>query len=212
MSSPDADTERSVADALARRVEHRRGEDSFWARALREAGAVDRAVFETVARTPTGELDVPLRRLSSAADFGGVWFALAAALAVGGGERGRRAAVTGVASLGGSSVLVNGAIKTLVDRRRPDRRGLELFRARHLPKPSSTSFPSGHAATSFAFAYGAAAHVPLLAVPLGLLATAVAYSRVHTGVHYPGDVIVGSALGAGTASLVEAIRERSGRR
>ena len=30
----------------------------------------------------------------------------------------------------------------------------------------------------------------------------VAYSRVHTGVHYPGDVVVGSVLGAGLAQVV----------
>ena len=29
----------------------------------------------------------------------------------------------------------------------------------------------------------------------------VAYSRVHTGVHYPGDVVVGSAIGLGAAGL-----------
>jgi len=208
MASPEAGRERSVADALAQRVERRRGEDSFWARALRQAGELDRAVFETVARTPTADLDVPLRRLSSAADFGAMWFAVAGALAAGGGGRGRRAAVGGVASLAASSILVNVGIKSLVDRRRPDRVGLELYRDRHLPKPSSTSFPSGHAATSFAFAYGVAPHAPWLAVPLGLLATGVAYSRVHAGVHYPGDVLVGSALGAGTASAVDALQER----
>jgi undecaprenyl-diphosphatase len=36
----------------------------------------------------------------------------------------------------------------------------------------------------------------MLGAPLRGLATAVAYSRVHTGVHYPGDVIVGSVVGA----------------
>jgi undecaprenyl-diphosphatase len=47
---------------------------------------------------------------------------------------------------------------------------------------------------------------------MGLLAGGVAYSRVHTGVHYPGDVIVGSILGAGTATMVVAAGDRlSGR-
>jgi len=32
----------------------------------------------------------------------------------------------------------------------------------------------------------------------------VAYSRVHTGVHYPGDVVIGSIVGAGTAAMVAA--------
>ena len=41
-------------------------------------------------------------------------------------------------------------------------------------------------------------------VPIRLLAGGVAYSRVHTGVHYPGDVAIGSILGAGTAAIVAA--------
>lgn len=36
-------------------------------------------------------------------------------------------------------------------------------------------------------------------VPLGQLAAAVAHSRVYTGVHHPGDVLVGAALGATVA-------------
>ena len=46
------------------------------------------------------------------------------------------------------------------------------------------------------------------AVPMGLLAGGVAYSRVHTGVHYPGDVVVGSILGAGTAAVVVGAGDR----
>jgi hypothetical protein len=40
------------------------------------------------------------------------------------------------------------------------------------------------------------------------LAGGVAYSRVHTGVHYPGDVVIGSILGAGTAAMVAAAGDR----
>ena len=47
-----------------------------------------------------------------------------------------------------------------------------------------------------------------LAVPIRLLAGAVAYSRVHTGVHYPGDVVIGSIVGAGTAATVAAACDR----
>jgi undecaprenyl-diphosphatase len=45
-------------------------------------------------------------------------------------------------------------------------------------------------------------------VPIRLLAAGVAYSRVHTGVHYPGDVVVGSVVGAGTAAVVAAVGDR----
>ena len=68
--------------------------------------------------------------------------------------------------------------------------------ARHVPMPTSTSFPSGHSASAFAFAAAVGGSIPVLGAPLRGAAAAVAYSRVHTGVHYPGDVIVGSVIGA----------------
>ena len=68
--------------------------------------------------------------------------------------------------------------------------------------PSSTSFPSGHSASAFAFAIAVGAFLPGLGVPLRFLAAGVAYSRVHTGVHYPGDAVVGSLVGASIGGLV----------
>jgi hypothetical protein len=59
MSSHAGTQQQSVADALARRVEARRGAESVWVEALRELGAVDRAVYEAVADTATPELDGP---------------------------------------------------------------------------------------------------------------------------------------------------------
>jgi membrane-associated phospholipid phosphatase len=49
-----------------------------------------------------------------------------------------------------------------------------------------------------------ARRVPAGQAPSARLAAAVAYSRVHTGVHYPGDVVIGSVTGAGTAAMVAA--------
>ncbi len=80
-----------------------------------------------------------------------------------------------------------------------------------MPMPRSASFPSGHSASAFAFAYAVGRHLPVLAVPIRLLAVAVAYSRVHTGVHYPGDVVIGSVTGAGTAAMVAAVADRATR-
>jgi undecaprenyl-diphosphatase len=198
----------SFADALARRVEARRGGATRWAEAFRELAAVDRAVYEAVARTPTPELDGPVRRLSDAANYSRLWLGIAAAIALVGGGRGRRAALEGVAAIGVTSATVNLGVKPLARRRRPDRAGPDLVAARHVPMPGSASFPSGHAASAFAFAYAVGRHLPGLGLPIRLLAGGVAYSRVHTGVHYPGDVVIGSILGAATAATVAAACDR----
>jgi membrane-associated phospholipid phosphatase len=169
---------------------------------LRELAAVDRAVYDAVAHTRTEELDGPVRRLSDAANYSRLWLGIAAVIALLGGKRGRRAALEGVVAIGVTSATVNLGVKPLAHRRRPSRLRRDLGVARQVRMPTSTSFPSGHAASAFAFAYAVGRHLPELAVPIRLLAGGVAYSRVHTGVHYPGDVVIGSILGAGTAAIV----------
>ena len=64
-----------------------------------------------------------------------------------------------------------------------------------VPTPHTGSFPSGHSATAFACATVIAWASPRLAVPAFVLAALVAWSRVYAGVHWPLDVIGGSALG-----------------
>ena len=160
----------TVADALARRVPARPGPEGGLSAALRELGAVDRAVYEAVARTPTGNLDAPVRRLSDAANHSKLWLAIAAVVAVGGGRRGRRAALEGVVAIGVTSATVNLGVKPIARRRRPERAQPALFEDRHVPMPRSASFPSGHAASAFAFAHAVGRHLPGLAVPIRLLA------------------------------------------
>ncbi|HET7518426.1 MAG TPA: phosphatase PAP2 family protein [Actinomycetes bacterium] len=202
----------SLADALARQVTTRQSPAAnLVVQSLHELGAVDRAVYEAVARTPTGTLDGPVRRLSAAADKSKLWLGIAAAVALAGGKRGRRAALEGVVAIGVSSATINLGVKPVARRRRPDRVRPALFEHRHVPMPGSTSFPSGHAASAFAFAYAVGRHLPAIAVPIRLLAAAVAYSRVHTGVHYPGDVVIGSVAGSGTAAMVAAVADRAAR-
>lgn len=163
---------------------------------LEDAERVDLAVYAAIARTPTPRLDLAMAGLSRAADYSRLWLASSALLAVGGGRTGRRAAGTGLVSLGTTAAIVNVVLKPLGRRRRPDRIAEEVPLARHVAMPISRSFPSGHSAAAFAFATGVANVSPLAAAPLRLLAALVAYSRIHTGVHYPGDAIAGSLIGA----------------
>jgi membrane-associated phospholipid phosphatase len=165
---------------------------------LDEAERVDLAVYAAIAGTPTPQLDSAMRRLSHAADYSRLSIASGTLLALAGGPRGRRAALTGLASVAATSALV----KPLGRRPRPDRELQEVPAARQVRMPASRSFPSGHTAAATAFAGGVGSVLPLAAAPLHVLAALVAYSRVHTGVHYPGDVLAGALLGTTIADIV----------
>jgi undecaprenyl-diphosphatase len=102
------------------------------------------------------------------------------------------------------SEVASGLLKVLFERDRP-------FEVEPEPdpitrEPVSYSFPSGHATVSFACAVVLAAAVPRLAVPLYVLAAAIAWSRVVTGVHYPLDVLGGAVLGIAVGLLVTRLR------
>jgi membrane-associated phospholipid phosphatase len=164
-----------------------------------EAEKLDVAVYAAIAATPTPTMDLALRRLSRAADHSRLWLSCAGLLGAFGGRRGRVAAANGVASITLASAVVNLVLKPLGDRRRPDRHAVPI--ARQVTMPRSTSWPSGHAASASAFATGVGATWPAAGVPLSAVASLVAYSRVHTGVHYPSDVIAGTVSGVALAPV-----------
>jgi undecaprenyl-diphosphatase len=172
---------------------------------LDQAQRADAAAYAAVARVDIPALDHGIRRLSNAADYSKPWIGIAAVLAVAGGDNGRRAAADGLAAMAVTAAVVNAAIKPLGRRRRPVR---EHALPRHVPMPRSRSLPSGHTAAGFAFATGVGTTLPRVALPLRTLAGLVGYSRVHTGVHYPGDVVSGALLGVALARLTTWASER----
>ena len=106
-----------------------------------------------------------------------------------------------------TAVVVNAGLKLIARRPRPNADAVPT--TRQVPMPRSRSFPSGHSAAAFAFATGVGEVSPGAGIPLRALAMAVAYSRVHTGVHYPGDVIAGAMTGVTLAELTcRALRGR----
>ena len=175
---------------------------------LADARDVDDAVYAAIARTPTPALDRGMSTLSRAANYSRLWMASAAALALVGGRPGRRAAAQGLLSVAATSASVNLVIKRLGRRKRPDRAGVDVPIGRQVRMPTSLSFPSGHSAVAFAFATGVGNRLPVVAVPLHAVAGLVAYSRVHTGVHHPSDVVVGSVLGTMIAQLTTRALDR----
>lgn len=168
---------------------------------MSEAERLDTALYAKVASTPTPVLDRSMRRLSHAANYSRLSLASATVLALACGPTGRRAAARGLASVAVTATVVNLAVKPLSRRRRPNRAAERVPLERHVRMPVSTSFPSGHSAAAFAFASGVGTTMPTAAIPLGVLATLVAYSRVHTGVHYPGDAIGGALMGIALAQM-----------
>lgn len=158
---------------------------------------LDKRLFAAVADARLPGFECVLPPLSKAADNAVLWTAMAGGLALGGRPR---AATRGMLAIAVTSPLVNLVGKQAFNRKRPLVDRLPLGRL--LKTPLSASFPSGHAASAAAFATAVAIEAPArVAVPVALIAGAVCFSRVYTGVHYPGDVLAGAAIGATTALL-----------
>ncbi len=98
-----------------------------------------------------------------------------------------------------ATTLASEAIKQVTRRRRPAWRRLDSL----IGHQRTTSFPSGHAASSAGAAVILCAVAPTLAALWVTLAALMGTSRVYVGVHYPSDVVTGALLGValGLASL-----------
>lgn len=93
-----------------------------------------------------------------------------------------------------STTAIVTALKQLVGRLRPCN-ALVGCPAIYIASPRDYSFPSGHAAGSFAFAAFVVTTWPRFRAPAIVFATLVAWSRCFLGVHYPSDITVGAVLG-----------------
>jgi undecaprenyl-diphosphatase len=156
---------------------------------------LDRRLVSGVARLPRTVADPALRGLSRAANHSVLWLTVATVLASRRG-RPRRAALRGVAAVAGASATANLVAKTAFPRRRPAADLIPPHR-RLTRRPVSSAFPSGHAASAAAFTTAVTLDCPPVGAALAPVAAAVAYSRVHTGLHWPSDVAAGAALGVG---------------
>ena len=158
----------------------------------------DARLHAWIGELPTTPADRWLRRLSTFADHGRLWLVLGGLMGVRRGPL-RRGAVRGIGSMAVSSVLVNVVLKRIFGRVRPDMANLRSERKLRR-SPVTLSFPSGHSSSAGAFVTGVAMESSLAGATLAPLALGVGYSRVHVGVHYPGDVVSGLAVGGAVAA------------
>jgi membrane-associated phospholipid phosphatase len=158
-------------------------------------GAVDLALLRLLrTRGHAAPFERALVGLSRLGEHGGLWLGICAAGAALDRER------APVYARGARAVLAayaaNQAIKLAVRRRRPVLEDLPPLS----PTLSELSYPSAHAATSFAAARVLSGALP--PAPLYGLAGTLALSRPYLGVHYPSDSLAGVLLGTAVAELV----------
>lgn len=106
-----------------------------------------------------------------------------------------------------SSAVLTTTLKFTIDRDRPFVTYPDIQK---LTGAGSPSFPSGHTSEAFATATSLSLAFPkwYVIAPSMLWASAAGYSRMHLGVHYPSDVLVGALVGSGSAWLCHELNKR----
>jgi membrane-associated phospholipid phosphatase len=140
-------------------------------------------------------LERAAKALGKSGNNGGVWVTVGVVLAVVDGAN--REAWLICAALGPIAIALNYVVKAIVKRPRPVLEGLPPLGG----APSSLSFPSAHAASSFAVATAMTRVEPLGALAF-VLALALSLGRPYLGMHYPSDVLAGALLGIGLGLIV----------
>ncbi len=135
------------------------------------------------------------RALGKIGEYGAVWLAIGIAMAFVDQGNGEDWVIAGI--LGPVAIGLNFAVKLIVRRPRPVLEGLPPLGG----APSSLSFPSAHATSSFACATAMTRIAPEAAF-LFVLAAAIATCRPYLGMHYPSDVLAGAILGTAIGLVV----------
>ena len=134
------------------------------------------------------------RWLGRIGEYGLVWLLIGIVLAFADPDNGEDWVVAGI--LGPVAIGLNFVVKVIVRRPRPVLEGLPPLGG----APSSLSFPSAHATSSFACATAMTRIAPEAAI-LFVLAAAIAACRPYLGMHYPSDVLAGAVLGTALGLL-----------
>lgn len=139
----------------------------------------------------SGPMDAIMKGITFLGEAGWFWIVLGIVLAA--VPKTRRIGFTVLGALLLSLIVCNITIKPIVERVRPYdfKEGIEII----ISKPTDYSFPSGHAAASFAAAVALFMCNKKWGTGAVCLAALIAFSRLYLFVHYPTDVIAGIVLG-----------------
>jgi membrane-associated phospholipid phosphatase len=146
-------------------------------------------------RWHTPAIEEAAKALGKAGNNGLIWFVLGVVLAL--LDPSRRESWLICAALGPVAIALNYAVKLAVRRPRPVLEGLPPLGG----APSSLSFPSAHATSSFAVATAMCRVDPATSAAF-LVALALALGRPYLGMHYPSDVLAGAVIGVVLGLLV----------
>jgi undecaprenyl-diphosphatase len=168
-------------------------------------GKLDTAVLRLMRTRGHAEpVEEAMKVVGAAGEWGAVW--AASGLAAAAFDRRRRGRWLAAAAIGPLAVGANFVVKVAVRRRRPKLRGLPPLAG----APSSLSFPSAHATSSFAAAGAMSRIAPEATGGLYALALLIAASRPYLGMHYPSDVVAGAALGTALGRALPGFDSRPG--
>jgi undecaprenyl-diphosphatase len=143
----------------------------------------------------TPGLEGAAKVLGKAGNNGAIWVGLGLVLAV--VDSSQREAWLICAAVGPIAIGLNYVVKLIAKRPRPLLEGLPPLGG----APSSLSFPSAHATSSFAVAT-AMTRVDSLGALAFVLALALSLGRPYLGMHYPSDVLAGAVLGIALGLIV----------
>ena len=119
------------------------------------------------------------------------------------------AALLGVSEA--ANIIVTLGIKFTIQRKRPvESLGGIYYKKDFKLKGDRYSHPSGHTSTAFNIATLLTLRYPdnpILITGLYLHAAVISYGRMYIGVHYPGDILMGMLVGAGTAIATFSLRK-----
>lgn len=163
----------------------------------------DQTIFQLVSSWSCPFADRIFTFFSAIGDFGLIWLFFIFCVLF--SRKYRYYGVTALVALALSMVVVHLFLKPGFARPRPFElyEGLELL----IAPPFGSSFPSGHAASSFAVASCLFAANRKLGGYALVIAAIISLSRIYLFVHFPSDVLAGAVIGALCALLMLVVKK-----